>query len=237
MHIPTQYIKINKILSSLIIRSTQLRKKSFQKKNKTTKEIFTNIFKYNLWNGKESISGPGSSFEQTIQLRNELFNIIKNYNIKSILDIPCGDFHWMQLIVKDNIKYIGADIVKPLIKMNQKKYGQNKNRKFLVRNIYENKLPSNDLVICRDCFVHLPFTEILKSLKNIKKSGSMYLLSTTFPENKINIDCTQGEWRKINLEIEPFNLTKPLYIIKESCSDFEGEISDKSVGLWLIKSM
>lgn len=38
--------------------------------------------------------------------------MLKKYSIKSILDIPCGDFSWMKKIELDGIEYIGADIVK-----------------------------------------------------------------------------------------------------------------------------
>ena len=47
---------------------------------------------------------------------------MKNYEIKSILDIPCGDFNWFQKINLNKLRYIGADIVKEIVKSNLKKY-------------------------------------------------------------------------------------------------------------------
>ena len=44
--------------------------------------------------------------------------MLYKYQIKSILDIPCGDFYWMKGLDLKNINYVGADIVAPLIKKN-----------------------------------------------------------------------------------------------------------------------
>ena len=43
----------------------------------------------------ETYSGPGSLLQNTGNLINELNIFIKEYNIKSIVDIPCGDFNYM----------------------------------------------------------------------------------------------------------------------------------------------
>ena len=50
--------------------------------------------------------------EQTQNILEELPNVIKKYNIKSILDIPCGDFFWMKEHNFKDVNYIGADIVR-----------------------------------------------------------------------------------------------------------------------------
>ena len=39
-----------------------------------------------------SFSGTGSNLDQTKEIIKKLPILIKNYKIKSILDIPCGDF-------------------------------------------------------------------------------------------------------------------------------------------------
>lgn len=37
------------------------------------------------------------------------------YGVRSVLDIPCGDFFWFKEIKLDLDSYIGGDIVAPLI--------------------------------------------------------------------------------------------------------------------------
>ena len=49
--------------------------------------------------------------------------MLNQLDAKSMLDIPCGDFHWMKEIELPLDHYMGADIVKPLIEENQNRYG------------------------------------------------------------------------------------------------------------------
>ena len=90
------------------------------------KKIFTEIKNTNGWGGTESISGPGSNLNMTSSVRLNLNKIIEKYKIKSILDIPCGDFNWMREVDLSNLVYYGADIVDSLIEENIKKYDGSK---------------------------------------------------------------------------------------------------------------
>jgi len=213
-----------------------LKRKISALRNKN-RQIFTEIFKNNSWSSQESFSGTGSTLEQTYFLRQELTRIINQYEINTILDIPCGDFNWMKELDFKNLNYIGADIVKPLIEENRKKYQKLPNIKFKVIDLTSHKLPKCDLIIVRDCFVHLSFKDIDKSIKNIKRSKSKYLLTTTFTDRNFNQDSVDGGWRTINLEKEPFNLPKPLEIINEHCTEGDGKYSDKSMALYLISNL
>lgn len=86
----------------------------------STKDVFTEIYKNNYWNSNESIYGEGSQIDQTKSLIIDLEKLFFEMDIKSVLDIPCGDFKWMQLIDFSKIAYIGADIVEELIISNKK---------------------------------------------------------------------------------------------------------------------
>jgi hypothetical protein len=229
--------KLKKLMPDWLKKHYIKLKNVIKNKKNFTRTIFTDIYLNNSWNGSESVSGPGSSLKQTETLRKELEILLLKYEISSILDIPCGDFHWMQYVEIDNIRYIGADIVKPLIFSNREKYGQNKYRKFLVKNIIKDVLPDSNLIVCRDCFVHLSFDEILKSLNNIKRTQCIYLLTTTFTNHNLNIDSSRGGWRRLNLEKEPFNFPPPISLIIENCTEGDCECSDKSMGLWLISDL
>ncbi|WP_440969549.1 hypothetical protein ACSS6N_13845 [Peribacillus frigoritolerans] len=89
------------------------------------KELFTNIYKKNRWRNSESVSGSGSSLTQTKTLIQELPSIIKQLQIKKMIDAPCGDFNWMKEVYKNTELYIGIDIVDEIIKTNKKKYPLN----------------------------------------------------------------------------------------------------------------
>lgn len=201
-----------------------------------SKDIFTRYYKENSWNGKESVSGPGSDYDQTMYLIPELQILLKNLKVKTVLDVPCGDFNWMKLIDLNGIKYTGGDIVDQLIKNNNKKY-KTSNISFEVIDIVNDKLSKVDLIMVRDCFVHLPNNDIFKALENIKNSGSKYLLTTNFtwkvqPENK---DITVGGWRRINFENDPFNFPYPKQIIIEG--NIQSNDRDKTMSLWEIKDI
>lgn len=201
----------------------------------SVKNVFTSIYKTNKWNSKESVSGTGSEIKVTENLRKNLSDLIKEYNIRSILDLPCGDFNWMSKIELGSIDYIGADIVSDLIEKNKTSYP---NFNFKVMDIIEDKLPKVDLIIVRDCFVHLTYENINKSIVNIKNSGSKYLLTTSFIE-KENIDIpNNGGWRPINLIKPPFKRNNYLNIINDGTKKYYGEkYSDKSMILYDISKI
>jgi hypothetical protein len=163
----------------------------------------------------------------------ELPGLFKGKDIKTILDIPCGDFNWMRKIDLSAIDYIGADIVDELIAENTKKHGSD-NIKFLTLNIITDILPKRDLIFVRDCFVHLSYKDIQDAIKNIKKSGCKYLFATTFINRHDNHDIATGGWRPLNLQDDPFNFPDPEYVLIENCTEGDGKYKDKTMGLWII---
>lgn len=204
-----------------------------QFRGKTTNEIFAGIFKENIWKNEESVSGLGSSLEQTGEIIRLLPEVLTKFNIKSFLDIPCGDFNWIQKINMDDISYTGADIVEDIIAANNKKYASEK-RKFVQLNLIEDQFEKYDLVFCRDCLVHLSFEDIFSSLKNIKRSGSLCFMTTTFTAQKENKNIHTGGWRPLNFMKEPFNLPEPLYLLNEKCTEADGLFTDKSLAMWSV---
>ncbi len=199
--------------------------------------IFQIIYQNNWWGGKESVSGVGSDSEQTKIIKIEVPKLLKLFNVETMLDLPCGDFNWMKCIDLSILKsYVGGDIISDLIEKNNKLYKKN-NVSFVVMNIITSSIPRVDLIMCRDLFVHMPFKDIKLALKNLKSSGSTFLLITTNPSRTTNIDTGVGGWRRLNFEVAPFCFPKPLYIINEGCTEREGQDSDKSLALWKLNDL
>lgn len=170
-----------------------------------SKSIFTEIYEKNSWGNIESRSGPGSTLTYTDNLRKELKRIFNIFKINTIFDAPCGDFNWMkELIVHSEIQYIGADIVSDLIDINEN-YAQD-NIKFQELDITQNLFPAADLWICRDCFIHLSYKDIILSLTNFVNSDIKYILTTTHTnlDNFVNKDIETGGFRYIDLFLHPF---------------------------------
>ncbi|OGW86065.1 MAG: hypothetical protein A3C35_04150 [Omnitrophica bacterium RIFCSPHIGHO2_02_FULL_46_11] len=205
-------------------------------KNKSIARVFNDIYHSRRWTGSDSISGTGSGLAQTVALRRELSALLKRLNIKSLLDAPCGDFHWMKEVDLGTRCYTGIDIVSDLIVENQKKYN-NEYRKFISFDISRDPLPQVDMILCRDCFVHLSFKNIIATIKNFKRSGSKHLLTTTFHKWTKNADIVTGGWRPINLQLRPFSFPDPIQIIDEQCSGAERQYWDKSLGLWKLEDI
>jgi len=199
-------------------------------------EVFRQINEENSWltdANQDSVSGPGSTSEQTRTIVESLPAILKEYQLETILDIPCGNFNWMKRIDWTGKKYLGADILEELVSRNSEIFQQH-NISFRVLDLTRDPLPEVDLVFCRDCLVHLSFEDIGLGLDNIKKSGARYLMSTTFPDEKVNKDIPSGGWRPLNLTAEPFGFPEPVILLNENCTEAEGLFKDKSLGMWRV---
>ena len=200
----------------------------------TREDIFTKIYKDHIWSG-QSKSGTSSDPIRTSHLVSKIIQLIEEYNIQSIVDAPCGDFIWVKdIIEKTKISYIGYDIVKELIEDNQKLYSQEYNALFQKRDITKNTLAKADLMLCRDCLVHLSFESINSFLRNFIASGCSYLLTTTFTySHRGNADLVEDiiGWRPLNLQNAPFNFRDPLKTIQEVNVEAD-RFSDKSLCLW-----
>lgn len=196
------------------------------------KNRFSKIYFQNIFGGKVSRSGSGSDMVQTAEIRRELPKLIQEYGIRTFMDAPCGDLHWMKETALNVGHYIGVDIVGPLIEKNRKAFGK-AGTSFLCLDLAKDELPQADIIFCRDCLVHLTYDEICKVIANFKRSNSTYLLTTTFTDRRDNIDLVlENIWRPLNLEMPPFNFPKPLKLINEKCTEDNNQYTDKSLGLW-----
>jgi hypothetical protein len=173
---------------------------------------------------------------QTAVLVQQLPGLLAGLGVKSMLDIPCGDFNWMSKVPLEGVHYTGADIVQELVERNQQSHG-NANRQFVHLNLISADLPKVDLVFCRDCLVHLSFKDIASAIANIKRSGATYLMATTFPGMASNPDIITGDFRPVNLQAAPFNFPAPLHLVTEQCTEGAGAHSDKAMGIWRVADL
>lgn len=197
---------------------------------------FSTIFMKNVWGSKESKSGRGSILDQTAIIRREIPLILRDIKATTLLDVPCGDFNWLQHVNLGLKKYIGGDIVPEIIAQNRKKYEDDK-KIFKLMDITTTKLPKVDVILCRDCLVHLSYKDIFTAIKNFKNSKSTYLLSTTFTSRTINRNIFTGGWRPINMQQSPFNFPQAVRVINEHCTEADGRMADKSLGLWKLEDI
>jgi hypothetical protein len=216
-----------------LVRSYSYNKEEFLKYKSAS--IFSDIYsgKVPFWGQEESKSGGGSTLSATSRLRAQLSEITNKFAIKSMLDVPCGDYNWMKTVPK-NFDYIGGDIVAAMVANNQKLYAS-ENVKFQVLDITKDELPSVDLIFCRECLQHLSNESVRKALNNFKRSGSKYLLVTSYPKTWRNWDIYDGDCRSLNVRKAPFYLPKPIYVIKENKR--RHEIGDKTMYLYRLDAI
>lgn len=182
------------------------------------------IYERNKASKMESVSGTGSTLQVTKPFRTWLGDIIQKYEIRSILDVPCGDWNWMQHVDLSGVDYLGYDIVPEIIEGNRQfeshTHGYNSVNFEVADIIHKTDLGRFDLIICRDFLFHLTIEQAQQVLENFEDSGSNYLISTTFDNGK-NVDLTDKQrvdgwgWRPIDLHVEPFYFDEGLDAIQE----------------------
>jgi SAM-dependent methyltransferase len=196
------------------------------------RSAFTQHYRLRDWGGgEETVSGPGSTLERTTTIRQLLPPLFAELGIRTVLDAGCGDFNWFRTLEIPLDRYVGTDVVRELVAANQSRYG-NPARRFLDLDITRDRLPRVDLIFSRDCLVHLRDAQVVMALRNFRRSGSRYLLATTFTNRPTNEDTPLGGWRPMNLERPPFDLPPPLRLINEGRTIEDGRYADKSLGLW-----
>lgn len=177
---------------------------------KTNFQAAQEYIKMKRRHNQESLCGPGSHKANTREAVHFINKVIKEYNIKNILDLGCGDWNWFNEIDLTDCNYIGWDCDHKMIQDNISRYAAD-NIYFEVNDIVTTDYPEVDLIICRDVLFHLEMELACKVLNKIKEK-SKCLISTSFNNRMINDDiksyCRIKNWGfyQINLDIAPFNM-------------------------------
>src|SRR4051812_9785521 len=154
---------------------------------------FERIYHTNLWSDPETRSGTGSSLDSTRVLREKLPNALRELGTRVLLDAPCGDFAWMDHVDLRGISYMGGDIVPSIIAENERLFGS-ESRRFIELDLTRDLLPDADVLLCRDCLVHLSYANIVRVLENLRRSRIRFILMTSFPGRGDNKDVEDGDW-------------------------------------------
>jgi hypothetical protein len=191
---------------------------------------FINIHSKNWWGSKESVSGYGSQLSRTVTIRRELSAWIKATGIRSIFDAPCGDYNWMNEVIRaSDVKYIGADIVKEIVRINNSKFAISGKVSFVVLDILRDPLPQTDAWVCRDVLFHFPNDAITTVLDRFRQSKIRFLLTSHFNDTSIHPDIRFGGYRPVNLCQPPFNWPPPSRLIFDGD---DGAGADRYLGIW-----
>jgi len=173
-------------------------------------ERFSRIVSSNAWGSRETVCGPGSTLEACAEIIQRLPVWISTLKIRSIVDLGCGDFHWLKEVDLTGVQYDGYDIVRTAVEAARKHEAPN--IRFHHADVLSIEIPRADLVLCKDVLIHLPDQEALSLVHAIVRNGSHYLASTSSPgwPNMFRTGMRAGEFAPIDLEHAPYALGAPL---------------------------
>jgi SAM-dependent methyltransferase len=193
-----------------------------------TKEAFTRIYRQNLWGdgkapaGEPSFySGPGSDESVARPYTDRVKTFITEHNIRTVVDLGCGDFRVGRLIANPSILYTGVDIVEPLIASNAARFA-NDHIAFRCLDIARDEPPDADLCLVREVLQHLSNGQILAILAKLKRYKWVIVTEQqpgppgTFRPNR---DKPYGQasrvvWNSgIVLDMPPFNVARVTRIL------------------------
>lgn len=172
--------------------------------------IFSDIYKRGEWGvdaNKKGTSGSGSNPQNAKLYITFLQTFLSENNIKSVVDLGCGDWQIGKVINWDGIKYLGVDVVDSIISENAKTFSAS-NITFLKADGIDYILPKADLLICKDVLQHLPFKDIQSIIKQFEKYKYCIVINDVDPIKLTceNVDIPRGYYRYLDVTKPPFSL-------------------------------
>jgi len=196
-----------------------------------TGEIFSTIYKENIWGGKQGqfYSGEGTYDPDAEVYIEKLVNFVRQHNIKSIAEVGCGDFTIMKKVLAQlpDVKFTGMDVVPALIAYHKENH-QTDRINFQVTDAIEERLAPADLLIIRQVLQHLKNDAILKILSKIG-AYRYALISEHIPITKDaepNLEKSTGPHIRMRINSGVF-IDQPPFSIKNTSTFFEYRADDK----------
>jgi hypothetical protein len=182
-------------------------------------KCFTDVYENKVWgsnNVAEYIgsSGPGSDVNYN---KNTYVPFLKNFitanNIKTIVDLGCGDFRCGKLIYDDlDIRYAGYDAYKKVIDYNSKQHSL---PKYWFKHLdfcnNKEKIVNGDMCILKDVMQHWPLENVYTFLDYLVESKKFkYILICNCCNQTIdNVNIQNGDWRALSCEYFPLKKYNP----------------------------
>ena len=157
-----------------------------------TEDVFTRIYSNNSWGGGSSMT---------------------------VVDLGCGDFSVGRRIAPECGRYVGVDIVKPLIDHNRKIFGSS-SVSFVHANMVTDDLPDGDICFVRQVFQHLSNDQTLAVLPKLDRYRCSFVTEHQPSETHLgrpNVDKPHGAGIRarqrsgVFLDQPPFNFPSARY--------------------------
>lgn len=188
---------------------------------------FSRIYTANLWNGEETRSGPGSSRASTATLVSWLPDMIRELEIRRLLDVPCGECNWMPDLP---CTYTGVDIVPQAVAVAKERRPTDT---FFVADAIRDSLPGTDAIFSRDFMQHLTVREGMDFIGNCRHTGARWMIASSYEGGANTGSSSPLHAYRVNLELPPFDLGFPTQRVVDGRNE-SGKLADpeKFIGVW-----
>jgi len=182
-----------------VLNNNRLKRDMSKSAGKTRQEIFSEIYRNNLWGGEAGtyLSGAGSRNDVIESYVKLVRSLIAAERVTAVVDLGCGDFSVGRRIVSPEIDYIGCDVFPDIVQRNTANFAGGKVN-FQAVDIVADSLPDGDLCIIRQVFQHLSNGDISVVLKKARKYRLVLITDEQF----------RGDGAERNADILPYHGTR-----------------------------
>ncbi len=160
----------------------------------TLQSIFDDIYVEDKWNGG---SGPGSFKSNTAEYVSFVNDLIKELDVKSFLDVGCGDWQLASQINLLGVRYKGIDVSSKAIQLAELIAPKGTD---LSNDDIEKVEETYDFVHIKDVLQHLPTIECVRILTAASKHKAVLVVND---HSELNSDIFAGGYRPFNAMFWP----------------------------------
>jgi SAM-dependent methyltransferase len=183
--------------------------------------VFDGIYTEEYWGGG---SGGGSTPAASKPYVLFLESFLRKNNIKSIVDLGCGDWQFTRHLDLSGIHYTGIDAAKSIVEVNSLSYGSS-NIHFSHFTGDYSIVPKADLLLCKDVLQHLDTASVHEVVKSVIPLFRFSLVTNDVPNRSLigklvdkikgrdpftlhglNREIQIGDYRLLDLRFPPFSL-------------------------------
>lgn len=195
----------------------------------TMEQIFTEIYEKKVWGDNNNSEYNGSSGDgSSIEINNNTYipflkKFIKDKEIKTVVDLGCGDFRCGPLIYDDlDVFYNGYDAYNKIIEYNSTRFSPSK-FSFIQLDFCNNKesIINADLCILKDVIQHWSIDNINIFLDYIIKNKNFkyILICNCCNQQNDNTNILNGDWRPLSCDFLPLKKYNPTKIYNYSTKE------------------
>jgi SAM-dependent methyltransferase len=151
------------------VAAVRLRRSRAVNATRTAEEVFTAVYRARVWgDGEVFDSGSGSRGEPADRYASLIRALVREFGVRSAVDVGCGDFRVAQRFAGSLADYVGLDVVGPVVDRNTALHG-GPGVSFARLDAAREEPPDADLCLIRQVLQHLSNDQIAGVLARCAK--------------------------------------------------------------------